>query len=384
MPEKDYYDILGVKRKASQKEIKRAYRKLALEYHPDRNPDDPEAAEKFKEAARAYEVLGDEQKRRLYDQYGEAGLRNTGRRDFGSFDDIFSAFSDIFGGSGLFDEFFSGGRRGQRREKRGRNLRVALNMSLEEVSEGVTKTVTLRRREICDHCEGNGCTPGTEPTTCSYCRGHGQVENRQGFFSMRTTCPKCHGSGTICKNPCSKCGGEGLIEKECDVEITVPAGIESGTRIRVRGEGEPGPGGRGDLFCDITVREHSIFNRRGADLICELPVSYSLAALGGKAQVPILGGEMREIEIPRSTQGGDLLRISKAGLPYPQNSARGDLLINVSVEVPQKLTDRQEELLRELAEIEGSHVSEKRKGFLQKIKEYVYQRSHGEKDEEQQ
>ncbi|MFW6456788.1 MAG: molecular chaperone DnaJ, partial [Planctomycetota bacterium] len=285
MADKDYYNILGVDRGASQEEIKKAYRKAALKYHPDRNPDDPDAAEKFKEAAQAYDVLSDPKKRKQYDTYGEAGLNGQRARDFQSYDDVFSAFSDIFGG-GMFDEFFGGGK-GRNSQSGGRSLRVELNLDLEDVAQKTTKTVNLRRREQCETCDGSGSAPGSSPRTCTYCRGYGQVESRQGFFSMRTTCPKCQGKGEIIDNPCSECGGDGMIQKECEVSITIPQGIESGTRLRVRGEGEPGQNGRrGDLYCDINIKDHPIFDRRGPDLECELPISYSKAALGGTAEVP--------------------------------------------------------------------------------------------------
>ncbi len=368
---RDYYRILGVEENASQEDIRRAYRKLALKYHPDRNAGDPGAAEKFKEAAQAYEVLGDPEKRRLYETYGEAGLRGAGLRDFSSFDDIFSAFTDIFGGS-LFEEFFGPERSGGGRS-RGRSLRVGLEVDLEDVAGGTGKTVTLLRQERCEKCGGTGCAPGKQPITCSYCRGYGQVESRQGFFAMRTSCPQCRGSGMVIEDPCSECRGSGLVQRRSDVEIRVPPGVESGTRLRMRGEGEPGPGGeRGDLYCDIVVRDHPIFGRRGADLLCELPIAYSLAALGGQAEVPALGGQTLEVNIPRGLQSGEVLRLSHHGLPYPNNRARGDLLVRVFVEVPTRLTLRQEELLREMAKIEGSNVSEKRKSFLKRIRDYVH------------
>mgnify|MGYP006293484053 CR=1 FL=1 len=370
MANKDYYDILGIDRGASEKEIKKAYRKCALEYHPDRNPDDPEAAEKFKEAAQAYEVLSDPEKRELYDRYGEEGLKGQRRRDFSSYDDIFSAFSDIFGG-GMFEDFF-GSRSAGRQRSRGRSLRVELELDLEDVAEGATKTVTLRRREKCPECGGDGCAADSEPRTCSYCRGYGQVESRQGFFSMRTTCPKCQGKGTRIDDPCPKCRGNGMVQEETEVNIPVPQGVESGTRLRIRGEGEPGPEGRrGDLYCDITVRDHPIFERRGPDLVCQVPVTYSQAALGGTIEVPTLGGETTEVEVSKASQSGEVVRMRGQGLPYPNSQRKGDLLVVLQVDVPRELTDRQEDLLRELAEIEGSNVSERRQSFMERLKNYV-------------
>ncbi|MDP6438303.1 MAG: molecular chaperone DnaJ [Candidatus Brocadiia bacterium] len=381
MSPRDYYEVLGVGREAEPDMIKRAYRKLALKYHPDRNPDDPDAAGRFKEAAQAYDVLGDDEKRRVYDVYGEAGLAGRGRgpRDFGSFDDVFSAFSDIFSGN-IFDEFFAATGRGH--AERGRSLRVALAVSFEEVAGGVTKVVTLRRHEHCEKCRGTGCKPGTQPATCSYCRGYGQVESRRGFFAMRTTCPRCQGTGTIITDPCPACRGAGLVEKPVDVDIPIPAGVESGTRIRIRGEGERGPsGGRGDLYCDILVREHELFRRNGTDLICELPITYPTAALGGEVEVPTLGGGTEMIEVPRGTQSGDMLRLRSRGLPALRSSARGDLLVEISVEVPDVLSPRHEELLRELAEVEGASVSARRKSFLDRIKNYVYSMTRPEGEE---
>jgi len=376
MVEQDYYEVLGVSRDATQEQIKSAYRKIALKYHPDRNPGNSEAAERFKAAAEAYEVLGDEEMRRRYDLYGKAGLKEAGVRTFTSFDDIFSAFGDIFGDS-VFAEFF--GR--PMRPERGRNLRVQLSLELEEVATGTEKTITLRRLERCETCGGSGCRSGTRPATCPYCRGYGEVESRQAFFRMRTTCPRCHGAGTIITDPCPECEGAGRSERQVDVTVSIPAGIESQTRMRVRGQGEAGPGGqRGDLYCDIFVREHDIFERNGADLLCEVPISYSTAVLGGTVQVPTIHGKTEDIKIPNGTRSGEILRCKNLGLPYPNGTGRGDLLVRVVVEVPQKLTPRQEELLRELAEIEKAHVSEERKSFLERIKSYLYQKTRSFND----
>lgn len=369
MRETDYYEILGVSRDAPLDEIKRAYRKLAFQCHPDRNPGVPEAAEKFKRAARAYEVLGDPEKRGLYDTYGEAGLSGAGVRDFSSFQDIFSAFGDIFSGS-IFDSIF--GASTSERTGRGRSLRVALEVELEDVASGTTKTLTIRRAERCETCGGTGCQPGKKPVGCSYCRGYGQVESRQGFFTMRTVCPQCNGAGSVIEDPCRKCRGTGLTERDTDVEIAIPPGVDSGTRLRLQGQGELGSGGRrGDLYCDILVAEHPMFRRNGTDLICELPIAYSTAALGGTAEVPLLGGDTTEVRVPAGAQSGEAIRVPGRGLRYPRGGQRGDLLVQVVVETPKKLTPRQRELLRELAEIEGTHASERRRSFLRRIKQYV-------------
>jgi len=345
---------------------------MAFKFHPDRNPEDPEAAEKFKAASEAYDVLGDEEKRRIYDRYGEEGLKGAGRHDFRSADDIFETFSDIFGGGGIFGDFFGRNSNSGNRRK-GRSLRVNVEVSLEDVETGSQKNITLKKKDICTDCDGEGAAPGTEPATCSYCRGYGQVEQRQGFFAMRTTCPRCGGKGTIIKSPCTVCGGEGLVNKKSEVQVEVPVGVESGTRLKMPGKGEPDPetGVRGDLYCDITVKEHPLFLRRGPDLVCNLPLPYSLAALGGTAEVPTLNSDSVEANVPKGTRNGDVLRLKGLGLPDMRTGKKGDLLIKTFIEVPQKLTRRQEELLRELSEIEGTHISPEREGFLNKLKEYV-------------
>jgi molecular chaperone DnaJ len=370
MAGRDYYEILGVDRDASQAEIKKAYRRMALKYHPDRNAGDSEAAETFKEAARAYEVLGNEETRRRYDRYGEAGLEGVPLHDFASAEDILSFFGDFFGGSGFFDSFFGG--REARRASRGRNLRVSLEIGLREVLTGTEKTIALTRSEICERCAGRGA-PESGVRTCSQCRGHGQVESRQAFFRMRTTCPRCGGRGVVITDPCGACRGTGRREREVEVTVQIPAGIESGTRLRVRGEGEPSrDGGRGDLFCDVFVSDHPVFERSGPDLVCEVPISYAKAALGGTVEVPTVEGETADLAIPRGIQSGELLRLRRRGLPDLRRGGRGDMLVRVVIETPQRLTARQEELLRELAQIENVNVSEKRKGFLDKLKSYIY------------
>jgi len=369
---REYYNRLGVDPGASQREIKKAYKKMAFQYHPDRNPDDPEAARKFKGASEAYDVLGDEEKRQIYDRYGEDGLKGRGKHDFTSAEDIFDTFRDIFGDSGFFGGAFGGqARSGERSE--GRSLRVNVEISLEDVAKKTKRTVTLSKRDLCPECEGKGAAPGTEPATCSYCRGYGQVEQRQGFFAMRTSCPRCKGNGTIIKSPCTECRGRGLVEKDSEVTIDIPAGVESGTRLKMPGHGEPDPktGIKGDLYCDITVKKHPLFLRRGADLVCNLPLPYSLAALGGKTEVPTLNSHTVETTVPKGTRNGDVLRLKGFGLPQLHSGRKGDLLIKVYIEVPQKLTKRQKELLRELSEIEGHNISPERESFVNRLKEYV-------------
>jgi molecular chaperone DnaJ len=369
MAERDYYDVLGVGRDATPEQIKKAYRRLALQYHPDRNPDDPQATAIFKEAAEAYEVLGDAEKRQRYDRYGRAGLRGAGLHEWTSVEEIFSAFSDIFGGGSIFGDFF-GATAAQ--AQRARSLRVSLEVTLEEVLAGTQKTLSLRRGEVCSECEGRGA-PEDGVRTCAACKGYGEVESRQAFFTMRRTCPRCAGHGTIITTPCKACQGAGRIEKQVEVDVQIPPGIESGTRLRVRGAGEQAPGvPPGDLFCDVFIKEHTVFQRSGADLYCEVPVGFALATLGGKVEVPTLEGESCDLVVPRGTQSGELLRVRALGLPHIRGGGRGDLVARVLIETPQKLTPRQEELLRELAEIEHENVSERRKGFLDKIKDYLY------------
>jgi len=370
MQERDYYEVLGVGRDASDADIKKAYRKLAMQYHPDRNPDDPEAADRFKEAAEAYQVLADPQMRERYDRFGKAGLNGSQFREFTSFDDIFSVFSDIFGGSSIIDDFL--GDTGRQRRRKGRSLRVRIELDLKDVLTGVEKRIELSRAELCPDCGGRGA--GEDGfRTCSQCRGYGQVETRQGFFRMRVACPRCGGRGTVMVTPCGTCSGSGRIQRDVEVTVQIPAGIESGTRLRIQGEGEPSPDGPpGDLYCDIFVAEHPVFERKGPDLLCEVPIGYATAALGGEVEVPKLEGGSLDLVVPPGTQSGETLRLRRMGLPSLNSRARGDMLVTMTVETPKHFTPRQEELLRELAEIERANVTERRKGFLDKIKDYIY------------
>lgn len=369
MTDRDYYDVLGVDREASPANIKKAYRKMALKYHPDRNPGDPQATELFKDAAEAYEVLGKEETRHRYDLYGKAGLQGVPLHEFSSVDDILSVFSDFFGGAGIFDDLF--GRRGARRPATGRNLRVTLEIELHEVLTGTEKTIALTRAAVCEQCAGRGASEDGV-RTCSACRGHGQVESRQAFFRMRTTCPRCGGRGTVITNPCSACRGRGRRERQVEVTVKIPVGIETGTRLRVRGEGEPIPSGpSGDLYCDVFVRQHPIFERSGRNLLCEMPIGYPTAALGGPIEVPTLEGEMCDLAVPAGTQSGDLLIMRGLGLPDMRGGRRGDLAVRIVIETPRRLTARQKELLGELAEIEKANASATRKSFLEKMKAYI-------------
>lgn len=378
MAKRDYYEVLGVEKGASGDEIKKSYRKLAMKFHPDRNPDDKAAEEKFKEAAEAYEVLGDDDKRKRYDQYGHAGVEGMGHAGggFGSMEDIFSAFGDIFGGGGgggggsIFDSFFGGGG-GQRRRggpQPGANLRMALEVDFKEAAFGCSKTIDLNRNELCGTCGGTGAKKGTGPTTCPTCGGAGAVRQGQGFFVVQTTCPTCQGTGKIIKDPCTTCRGTGFEKNKTTIKLRIPAGIESGSRLRVSGEGDPSKSGgpRGDLYVDIAVREDPFFERHGNDVACRVPVTYPQAALGAELEVPTLESKAK-LKVPAGTQPGTILRMRGQGIP-DDYGRRGDQLVVVEVAVPRKLDDKHEELLRELAKLEKVEVNDEHKGFFDKLK----------------
>jgi molecular chaperone DnaJ len=360
---RDYYEVLGVAKEANDEDIKRSFRKLAMQYHPDRNVGDKEAEEKFKEAAEAYEVLSSRDKRQIYDRYGRAGLQNNGGPAFHDVSSVFDLFGDIFG-----DIF--GGQRGRRGPRGGRNLQVGIEINLLEAARGVTKTITIPREENCPECGGDGARPGAKPVVCRRCGGHGVVIQGQSFFRIQQTCPGCGGRGAIITDPCPRCFGQGRIEARHSLKVEIPPGIDTGNRIRKPGEGEAGaPGGPpGDLYVVVHVREHSIFERDGQHLICRVPITFSQAALGADIDVPTLDGTIR-FPLPRGTQTNEVLRIPDKGMPSVRGGRRGDLLVQVLVETPHKLTKRQEELLRELAEIEQKHVSPQRKSFLDKLRD---------------
>jgi len=366
---RDYYEVLGVERNVSPDELKRAYRKKALECHPDRNPGDAQAEAKFKAAAEAYDVLADPEKRKRYDQFGHAGLGQgsfSGTR-FTNIEDIFEAFGDVFGG-GLFGEFF-GGQRRRGGKRPGRDLRIVLELTLEEVDTGVEKQISIKRTEHCGTCKGNGAKPGTAPVVCSTCGGHGQVQRSQGFFTMASTCPRCRGAGKAIESPCADCRGTGGTQRKADLEIQVPAGVEDGMTIRVGNEGDVGEPGapRGNLHCVIRELEHRVFQRSGADLMTEVPCSFAQLALGDTVEIPTLRGRA-EMTIPAGTQSGKVFRLRGQGLPQLEGRARGDQLVRVFVETPKKLTERQQELLREFDQID-QELSGK-KSFFEKLAEY--------------
>ena len=366
---RDYYEVLGVARDASDKQIADAYRKLAIKYHPDKNPGDEEAVARFKEAAEAFEVLSDQEKRARYDRYGHAGVDAAGGSPhFTDVNDIFSAFGDIFGDS-IFGDVF-GGRRGSRVRK-GADVKCEVTLDLIEAARGATKTITYQRHESCTECQGSGAKPGSKPETCRYCNGQGQVVQSSGIFRVQTTCPACRGAGKTIKDPCSNFRGAGRVAKKVQREVSIPAGVDEGTRLRLGGEGEPSPGGGppGDCYCFISVKDHPFFQREGAHLVCQVPISYTQAALGASIEVPTLEGR-EELAIPAGTQPGEIFRLRGRGMPSPGRRGKGDLVVQVNLEVPKSLTDRQEELLRELAEVEKAHVSPHRKSFFEKLKDY--------------
>ena len=368
---RDYYDVLGVNRDASDDEIKKAYRKLAMKHHPDRNPESKDAEDKFKEAKEAYEILSDAQKRGAYDRYGHAGVdpsagAGPGGQGFDGFSDAFSdIFGDIFGGSGG---------RGRSNVYRGADLRYNLEISLEEAARGAEKTIRIPTVEECDTCHGSGAKPGTQPKPCPTCGGAGQVRIQQGFFSIQQTCPKCHGTGRIIPDPCRDCGGAGRVKRQKTLEGKIPAGIDEGMRLRHAGHGEPGVNGGppGDLYVEIHIRQHSVFQRDHDDLHCEMPISFTTAALGGEIEIPTLEG-MARLKIPAETQSGRVFRLRGKGIRNVRSQAHGDLMCHVVVETPVNLTERQKELLREFEEVsrgDADRHNPKAKSWMDKVKEF--------------
>lgn len=375
---RDCYEVLDISKSATQEEIKKAYKKKAMKFHPDRNPGDESAEMKFKESAEAYDVLGDEEKRRLYDQYGHAAFEGGGggRHTFHNFEDIFSTFGDIFSDfSGLgsfFNGFSSTTRTSRGGPARGRNLKCEFDLTFEEAAFGTSKTIKLKRAEHCSTCKGTGASKGSERISCPYCNGSGMIRQSQGFFSMTTTCSQCGGQGSVVENPCNKCKGTGKEVKNVKIKIDIPEGIEDSTRLRVGEEGEIGDNGgpRGDLYCYIFIKEHPFFKRIGNDVVCEVPVSFSNAALGGHIIVPTLHGEHR-LKIPPGTQTGKVFRMRKLGMKDIHGYGRGDQLVRINIEIPRKLNKRQKELLEEFSELEEHYnTSSEQKTFFQKMRRY--------------
>ena len=373
MAKRDYYDVLGVDKKASADEIKRAYRRMAIKYHPDKNPGDKEAEAKFKECAEAYEVLSDTEKRQRYDQFGHEGLRGSGMHDFSrmNVEDIFSMFG--------FDDFFGGifggrGRRSGRRSgpTRGYDLETTVELTLHDIAKGAEKTIEFTRQDMCGECNGGGCARGSSPGQCPTCRGTGQVARGGGFFQMVSSCRQCGGTGQIITNPCKKCKGTGRVPKRRTVNIKIPPGVHEGQGIRVANEGEPGRSGgpRGDLYCYVRLKPHEFLHRDGNDLIAVVPISFTQAALGTTIDVPSLNGT-RGLKIPPGTQYGSIFRIKGQGLPNMRTHQTGDQLVQIIIETPTKLNKQQQELLREFAKTENKRISPKTQSFFDKLKKHL-------------
>jgi molecular chaperone DnaJ len=366
MAKRDYYEVLGVEKGTDAAELKKAYRRVAMKFHPDRNPDDPKAEEKFKEANEAYEVLSDDQKRAAYDRFGHAGVEGQGGMGGGgsNFSDIFGdVFGDIFGGGG-------GGRRGG--PARGSDLRYNLELKLEEAVKGTTTQIKVPTLVSCKTCSGSGAKAGSKPITCTTCGGHGQVRMQQGFFSVQQTCPNCRGRGTIISDPCKSCHGQGRVEETKTLSVKVPAGVDTGDRIRLSGEGEAGEAGGppGDLYVQVHVREHEIFKREGADLYCEVPIDFVDAALGGELEVPTLDGRVK-LKVPPETQTGKLFKLRGKGVTPVRGGGVGDLLCRVVVETPVNLTNKQKEMLRDFqASMKGGKYSPKQSSWLDGVKKF--------------
>ncbi|MFM8831957.1 MAG: molecular chaperone DnaJ [Spartobacteria bacterium] len=355
---RDYYEVLGVDRNIGEEDLKRAYRKLAVKYHPDKNPGDHEAEEKFKELGEAYEALSDPNKRAAYDRYGHAAFQNGMGGGGGGFHDPFDLFREVFsgaGGGGVFEQFFGGGGGvDSSGRQRGSDLRYDLQITLEEAAKGCEKEIEIRKLDACEPCSGSGAQKGSKAVTCPTCRGRGQVVASRGFFQVAQTCPACHGSGRIIEKPCTSCQGEGRVEKTSRVKIKIPAGIDSDSRLRSTGGGEAGlrGGASGDLYVVVHIKEHEVFTRNGMDLACEVPIPFTTAALGGEIRVPTLDGAV-SLKIPAGTQSGSTFRIRGLGMPALQGLAKGDILTYVQVEVPTRLDSAQREALERFAELCG-------------------------------
>ncbi len=358
---RDYYEILGIDRNASESELKKAYRQKAVKYHPDKNPGDKQAEENFKEAAEAYEVLRDPQKRQIYDQYGHQGLEGSGFSGFSGFEDIFDSFGGIF--EDLFG--FGSGSRSRHRQRRGADLRYDLVLSFNEAAFGKETEIEIEKMVNCPTCDGSGCEPGTTPETCPHCRGTGQISRNQGFFTIRTTCSACKGAGQMITHRCPECRGSGHVKTVKRVSVKIPAGVDNGSRLRLSGEGEvSGNGGpAGDLYVFIHVEPHDFFHRDNTDVICQIPISFIQAALGDEIKIPTLTGE-ETLKITKGTQPGDTFRLARQGIPSLRTGRRGDQIVQVLVKTPTRLNKKQEKLLKEFQKIEAGKLSSKLKNVL--------------------
>lgn len=362
---RDYYEILGVAKDASKQELKKAYRKLAIQFHPDKNPDDKEAENKFKEASEAYEVLTNDNKRQIYDQFGHKGLEGSGHSGPSGFEDIFSSFGDIF------EDFFgfgSGGGRGNR-VRRGSDLRYDMTIDFMEAAFGTEKTVSIPKMDVCEVCQGSGCEKGSSPETCSQCHGTGQFIQSQGFFKVKTTCPYCKGRGQVISNPCRKCRGAGRVEKTRKVQVKIPAGVDDGSKLRLTGEGEASPspeGSSGDLYVVISVKPHKFFQRDNSDVVCAIDISFVQAALGDEITIPTLVGEQK-LKIPKGTQYGDEFRLRGEGIASLRTHRRGDQIIKVIVKTPTKMNQKQVNLLKEFDNLDSNKISNKLKNLFKNL-----------------
>jgi molecular chaperone DnaJ len=368
MSKRDYYEVLGVSRTCGDGEIKTAFRKLAMKWHPDKNPGDQACELQFREINEAYDVLRDEQKRAAYDRFGHAAFDGMGNHAHGFASDFGSAFSDIF--EGIFGMASGRGGRGTGRE-RGADLRYNLEITLEEAYHGKTAQLKLPTNVTCETCSGTGAKPGTEPIQCRSCGGNGRIRHAQGFFTIERTCPACQGRGSVIETPCGNCGGAGRVTRERTLEVNIPAGVEDGTRIRLASEGEAGSRGGppGDLYIFLSIKPHAVFQREGADLYCRVPISMITAALGGEFEVPTMDGGRSSVKVPEGTQTGKRFRLNGKGMPVLRSKSRGDMYVQVNVETPQKLTKRQRELLREFEKQSSTDTQPETAGFFAQMRE---------------
>jgi molecular chaperone DnaJ len=381
MAKEDYYELLGVQKGATEDELKKAYRKKAVQHHPDKNPGNKQAEEMFKKISHAYEVLKDPEKRAAYDRYGHAAFEGAGagvpRGPGGGFHDPFDIFREVFGqqggggGGGIFDEMFGGGGRGGGGGQDGSDLRYDLEITLEDAAKGAEREISFRKHVACDHCDGTGAEPGSKRVTCPTCRGAGQVRRSGGIITFTQTCPTCAGSGTKIEKPCSVCKGDGRTLKTTKLNVRIPPGVDNGSRLRSSGNGEAGVAGgqTGDLYIVISVKEHELFERQGDDLFCEIPIKFTLASLGGSIEVPTLFGKA-SLKIPTGTQSGTTFRLREKGMPSLRGGKQGDQLVRVHVEVPQSLTPEQRKILEDFARVSGDANEPTSKSFFEKAKKF--------------